>query len=156
MDFSLHWDKSKQISWRLYLAAVHHFCSKLCNQVHSLDHFVVQNFGDFLCWKYKEVECFYVSNLLQLRRVLWISAEQTIGAGLKHENTQPLYIFSRVRVLHLNRLKEQTWLHSFAFVWPRGSKKLVTTASSKEWNAIWRYFTLLILCLALLFFMYLN
>ena len=38
---------------------------KLCNQVRSLDHFVVQNFGDFLCWKYKEVVCFYVSNLLQ-------------------------------------------------------------------------------------------
>ena len=35
------------------------------NQVRSLDHFVVQNFGDFLCWKYKEVVCFYVSNLLQ-------------------------------------------------------------------------------------------
>ena len=39
--------------------------SKLCNQVRSLDHFVVQNSGDFLCWKYKEVVCFYVSNLLQ-------------------------------------------------------------------------------------------
>ena len=46
------------------------------------------------------------SNSQLLRRVLWISAEQTIGA-------QPLYIFNRVRVLHLNRLKEQTWLHSF-------------------------------------------
>ena len=31
---------------------------KLCNQVPSLDHFVVQNSGDFLCWKYKEVLCF--------------------------------------------------------------------------------------------------
>ena len=50
-----------------------------------------------------------------LRRVMWISAEQTIGASLKHKNTQPLYIFNRVRVLHLNRLKEGTWLHSFAF-----------------------------------------
>ena len=39
--------------------------TKLCNQVPSLDHFVVQNSGDFLCWKYKEVVCFYVSNLLQ-------------------------------------------------------------------------------------------
>ena len=38
---------------------------KLWNQVPSLDHFVVQNSGDFLCWKYKEVVCFYVSNLLQ-------------------------------------------------------------------------------------------
>ena len=36
---------------------------KLWNQVPSLDHFVVQNSGDFLCWKYKEVVCFYVSNL---------------------------------------------------------------------------------------------
>ena len=30
-----------------------------------LDHFVVQISGDFLCWKYKEVVCFYVSNLRQ-------------------------------------------------------------------------------------------
>ena len=54
------------------------------------------------------------SNSQLLRRVLWISAEQLIGASLKHKNTQPLYIFQRVRVLHLNRLKERTWLHSFA------------------------------------------
>ena len=53
------------------------------------------------------------SNSQLLRRVLWISAEETIGASLKHKNTQPLYIFSRVRFLHLNRLKERTWLHSF-------------------------------------------
>ena len=48
-----------------------------------------------------------------LRRVLWISAELTIVSSLKHKNTQPLYIFHRVRVLHLDRLKEGTWLHSF-------------------------------------------
>ena len=54
------------------------------------------------------------SNSQLLRRVLWISAEQTIGASLKHKNTQPLSMFNRVRVLHLNRLKERTWLHSFA------------------------------------------
>ena len=48
-----------------------------------------------------------------LRRVLWISAELTIVSSLKHKNTQPLYIFNRVRVLHLDRLKEGTWLHSF-------------------------------------------
>jgi hypothetical protein len=53
------------------------------------------------------------SNSQLLRRVLWISAEQTIGASFKHKNTQPLYISNRVRVLHLNRLKERTWLHSF-------------------------------------------
>ena len=39
--------------------------TKLWSQVPSLDYFVVQNSGDFLCWKYKEVVCFYVSNLLQ-------------------------------------------------------------------------------------------
>ena len=50
-----------------------------------------------------------------LRRVLWISAKQTIGASLKYKNTKPLYIFNRVRVLHLNRLKERTWLHSFGY-----------------------------------------
>ena len=33
------------------------------------------------------------SNSQLLRRVLWISAEQTIGASLKHKYTQPLYIF---------------------------------------------------------------
>ena len=49
-----------------------------------------------------------------LRRVLWISAELTIVSSLKHKNTQPLYIFNRVRVLHIDRLKEGTWLHSFA------------------------------------------
>ena len=49
-----------------------------------------------------------------LRRVLWISAELTIVSSLKHKNTQPLCIFNRVRVLHLDRLKEGTWLHSFA------------------------------------------
>ena len=49
-----------------------------------------------------------------LRRVLWISAELTIVSSLKHKNTQPLYILNRVRVLHLDRLKEGTWLHSFA------------------------------------------
>ena len=53
------------------------------------------------------------NNIQLLRRVLWISAELTIVSSLKHKNTQPLYIFNRVRVLHLNRLKERTWLHSF-------------------------------------------
>ena len=46
-----------------------------------LEHFVVQNSWDFLCWF-----------------------------------TQPIYFFNRVTVLHLNRLKEGTWLHSFDFI----------------------------------------
>ena len=36
------------------------------------------------------------SNSQLLRRVVWISAEQTIGASLKHKNTQPLYIFNSI------------------------------------------------------------
>ena len=35
------------------------------------------------------------SNSQLLRRVLWLSAEQTIGASLKHKNRQPLSIFYR-------------------------------------------------------------
>ena len=57
---------------------------------------------------------FQTSNNSQLlRRVLWINAELTTVWSLKHKNTQSLYIFNRVRVLHLDRLKEGTWLHSF-------------------------------------------
>ena len=37
----------------------------------------------------------------------------TIVWSLKHQNTQPIYIFNWVRVLHLDSLKEGTWLHSF-------------------------------------------
>ena len=33
--------------------------------------------------------------------------------SLKQQNTQPIYIFNRIRVLHLDKLKEGTWLHSF-------------------------------------------
>ena len=60
-----------------------------------------------------------------LRRVLWISAELTIVSSLKYKNTQPLYIFNRERVLHLDRLKEGTWLHSFDdnwLIWPKNYK----------------------------------
>ena len=93
--------------------------SKLWNQVPSLDPiwwfrilgiFSVENIKSLCVFMFQTC-----SNSQLLRRVLWISAEQTIGASLKHKNTQPLYIFSRVRVLHLNRLKERTWLHSFGF-----------------------------------------
>ena len=50
-----------------------------------------------------------------LRRVIWVSTKLTIVSSLKHKNTQPLYIFNGVRALHLDRLKEGTWLHSFVF-----------------------------------------
>ena len=41
----------------LTLFTVHKNKPKLCNQVRSLDHFVVQNSEDFLCRIYKEVVC---------------------------------------------------------------------------------------------------
>ena len=44
------------------------------------------------------------------------------------------------------------WWLCITFVWPRGSKKVQTTALSTDQNAIWRYFTLFRLCLALVFF----
>ena len=91
--------------------------AKLWNQVPPLDHFVVQNSGDFLCWKYKKVVCFYVSNLRQKSATEKSTVNQYRAdycLKLKHKNTQPLHVFNRVRVLHLGRLKEGTWLHSFA------------------------------------------
>ena len=44
------------------------------------------------------------------------------------------------------------WWLCITFVWPRGSKKLPTTAPPTDRKAIWRYYTLLRLYLALLFF----
>ena len=43
------------------------------------------------------------------------SQQLTIVWNLIHHSTQPILIFSRARVLHLDRLKEETWLHSFAY-----------------------------------------
>ena len=47
---------------------------------------------------------------------LWIDSQYssqylTIIWSLKNQNTQPMYIFFRVTVLHLDRLKEGTWFH---------------------------------------------
>jgi hypothetical protein len=94
-----------------------HTKAKLWDQVPSLDHFAVQNSGDFLCWNYKVFMFQTWDNSHLLRRVLWISAELSVVSSLKHKNTQPLYMFNRVRVLHLDRLKEVTWLHSFVQKW---------------------------------------
>ena len=66
-----------------------------------------------------------------LRRVLWISAELTIVSSLKHKKTQPLYIFKRVTVLHLDRLKEGTLLHSFAF--PRHQRPASHRSMNKKY-----------------------
>ena len=51
----------------------------------------------------------------------------------------PLEIEATQNKLHVISL----WWLCITFVWPRSSKKLPTTAPSTDWNAIWRYFTLL-------------
>ena len=85
--------------------------AKLCNQVLSilwfriLGIFSVENIKRLCVFMFQS--CYY-SQLL--RRVLLVSAELTIGATLKHKNTQHLYIFNRIRVLHLNRLKGTRYL----------------------------------------------
>ena len=61
------------------------YIAKLWNQVPSLDHFVVQNSGNFLCWKYKEVVFIYVSNLRQLSA----TEKSTVN------QCRALYIFNR-------------------------------------------------------------
>ena len=64
--FRSFWTEYSTKSCWVYITATSKLAwSKLWNQVPSLDHFVVQNSGDFLCWKYKEVVFFYVSNLRQ-------------------------------------------------------------------------------------------
>ena len=93
-----------------------------------------------------------------LRRVLWISAELTIVSSLKHKITQPLYIFNRVRVLHLDRLKKGTWLHSFGelhshvspVLFPTASKDFLFTTSTNAlliFKEIHIFFTLNSFCL---------
>ena len=59
----------------------------------------------FLCFKLETIVSYWEE---------YCESELTIVSSLKHKNTQPLYIFNRVRVLHIDRLKEGTWLHSFA------------------------------------------
>ena len=68
-----------------------------------------QNSGDFLCWKYKEVGCFYVSNLRQSSAIVyWEEYCRLCRADyclkVEHKNTQPLYIFNKISVLHLEGL----------------------------------------------------
>ena len=41
------------------------------------------------------------------------SQQLTFAWSLKHQISQPIYIFNRVKVFHLDRLKKGTWLHCF-------------------------------------------
>ena len=47
---------------------------------------------------------------------LYSSQQLTIVWSLIHHSTQTNLIFSRVKILHLDRLKEGTWLYSFASI----------------------------------------
>jgi hypothetical protein len=94
--------------------------AKLWNQVSSWTILWFRILGIFSVENIKRLCVFMFQtwdNSQLLRRVLWISAEQTIVLSLKHKKTQSLYIFNRVRVLHLDKLKEGTWLHSFGLDW---------------------------------------
>ena len=46
---------------------------------------------------------------------------------LKHHISQPIYIFNRARVLHLDRLKEGTSLHSFAYKIKNTDLKIISS-----------------------------
>ena len=61
--------------------------------------------------------CFKLETIVSYWEEYCESVQSWLVSSLKHKNTQPLYILYRVRVLHLDRLKEGTWLHSFAFDW---------------------------------------
>ena len=47
--------------------------------------------------------------------ILWINAQLSIVYKSELWYIRPTLIFSRVRVFHLEMLKEGTWLHSFVF-----------------------------------------
>ena len=60
---------------------------------------------------------------LYLAMLLWVSIDSqyssqqlTIACSLIHQSNQPILIFSRIRVPNLDRLKKETWLHSFVCV----------------------------------------
>ena len=62
----------------------------------------IDRLGDFM---------FQTSDNSQLCIDSQYSSQQLIFVwSLKHQISQPIYIFNRVRVLHLDRLKEGTWL----------------------------------------------
>ena len=57
---------------------------------------------------------FQTSDNSQLQIISQYSYQHlTIVWSLMHHITQPILIFSRLRVLYVDRLKERTWLHSF-------------------------------------------
>ena len=62
-------------------------------------------FGDSEFWDF-----FSVENAIMFQTS---DNSQTIVLGLIHHSVQPILIFFRVRVLHLDRRKEGTWFHSF-------------------------------------------
>ena len=63
------------------------------------------------------------------------SQQLTIVWSLIHHSTQPFLIFSRVTVLHLERLKEGTWLYSFEFFYkPANVRKFLQLFPDENWR----------------------
>ena len=82
---------------------------KLWNQVPSLDHFVVQNSGDFLCWKYKQVVCFYVTKIETIVSY-WEEYCESVQSRLLEQvwniKTHNLFIFSTEKIPRILNHKE--------------------------------------------------
>ena len=86
----------------------------------------IDRLGDFM---------FQMSDISQLCIDSQYSSQQlTFVSSLKHQISQPSYIFNRIRVLHLDRLKG-TWLHSFA--WVKEDVNASPILSSKTANILW-------------------
>ena len=60
------------------------------------------------------------------------SRQLTFVWSLKHQISQPIYFFYRVRVLYLDRLKEGTWLHKVCTKKKVDWAKLLIRYSSKS------------------------
>ena len=76
-------------------------------------HLHMLNRGCFLTFGGRE-GVFSRRNLLRFPYTIW--APSILLRSMYYDSTQPILIFFfRVRVLHLDRLKERTWLHSLDF-----------------------------------------
>ena len=108
--WKLPYDLQFCFPWPSSFWGVRHWrASKLCNQVRSLDHFVVQNSGDFLCWKYKERTWlhsfdFHLENILSL--TLNIKVKVPIKCVLKWKVCCNKCVFWFVRFFHFCPLSQ--------------------------------------------------
>ena len=93
---------------------------------------------------------------------LFLSCQTSFLAGISFHFNPSYFVwdlrswqFRDAKTIETNQNKFHgisIWRLCITFVWLRASKKLPTTATSSDQNAIRWYFTLIRLCLALLFF----